>query len=183
MKKRNRDFIAEINRLMQDWRILCVSTLNNSEEMWVRYAENHHGIVLRIVPNLGKDSKFQRFSPVVYRDARPSLYESAAQFQEESLFGDRQASFQKSLDMIVYSKTLPWQSESEYRLAIPLGHGERDWNTLSYHPDEVAELYLGAKMTSETKAEIVELAQAVNPHIEIFEMIYDSGGRLVAQPK
>ena len=38
MKKRNRDFVAEINLLMQNWRVLCVSTLNNSEEMWVRYA-------------------------------------------------------------------------------------------------------------------------------------------------
>ena len=53
-----------------------------------------------------------------------------------------------------------------------LGHGERDRNTLPYHPDEIAELYLGAKMTAESKAEIVGLAQAVNPHMEVFEMFY-----------
>jgi hypothetical protein len=182
MKKRNREFVAEINLFMQNWRVLCVSTLNNSDEMWVRYADDHQGIVLRIVPNLEKDSKFQRFAPVVYREKRPSLYESAASFQEDSLFGDQQARFKKSLDMIIYSKTLNWQNESEYRLAIPLGHGERDWNTLSYHSDEIAELYLGAKMTTESKTEIIGLAQAVNPNIKIFEMFHDANGELQPRP-
>jgi hypothetical protein len=89
--------------------------------MWVRYAEDHQGTVLRIVPNLERDSKFQRFAPVIYREARPSLYESAARFQEDSLFGNQQVRLKNSLDTIIYSKTLDWQYESEYRLAIPLG--------------------------------------------------------------
>ena len=183
MKKRNRDFVAEINLLMQNWRVLCVSTLNNSEEMWVRYADGHQGIVLRIVPNLEKESKFQRLAPVVYREKRPSLYESAASFQEDSLFGNQQTRFKKSLDTIIYSKTLDWENENEYRLAIPLGHGERDWNTLSYHPDEISELYLGVKMAVESKTEIIGLAQAVNPNIKIFEMFYDASGQLQTRPQ
>jgi Protein of unknown function (DUF2971) len=178
MKKRNRDFVAEINLFMQGWRVLCVSTLNDSEKMWARYAEDHQGIVLRIVPNLDKGSKFQKFAPVTYRELRPSLYESAARFQEDSLFGDQHARMKDYLDTIIYSKTLDWRYESEYRLAIPLGHGEKDWNTLAYHPNEIAELYLGAKMKTESKAEVVSLAQAVNPHIKIFEMFYDSNGKL-----
>jgi hypothetical protein len=182
MKKRNRDFVAEINQFMQGWRVLCVSTLNDSELMWTRYAEDHQGIVLRIVPNLEKDSKYQKFAPVIYREARPSLYESAARFQEDSLFADQQDRVKNSLDMIIYSKTLDWQYENEYRLAIPLGHGEKDWNTLAYHPDEIAELYLGAKMTAESKTELAGLAQVVNPHIKIFEMFYDSAGKLLSQP-
>lgn len=113
----------------------------------------------------------------------PRLYESAARFQEDSLFGDQKARLEKSLETIIYSKTLDWQYESEYRLAIPLGHGEKDWNTLAYHPDEIAELYLGVKMTTESKAEIVGLAQAVNPHIKIFEMFYDANGKLLPRPR
>ena len=146
--------------------------------MWARYAEDHQGIVLRIVPNLEKDSKFQKFAPVVYRQTRPSLYESAASFQEDSLFGDQQTRMKKALDAIIYSKTLEWEYECEYRLAIALGHGEKDWNTLTYHPNEIAELYLGAKMTGEFKAEIIGVAQAANPQIKIFEMFYDASGKL-----
>jgi hypothetical protein len=179
MKKRNSDFVADINLRMQDWRILCVSTLNDSEKMWVRYSEDHQGIALRIVPNLEKDSKYQMFGPVIYREARPSLYESASQFQEDSLFADQQAKIKELLNRIIFSKTIEWQYESEYRLAIPLGHGERDWNTLPFHPDEISELYLGAKMTTQSKAEIVDLARFVNQNIKIFEMYYDANGKLL----
>ena len=182
-KKRNSDFVAVINLFMQGWRVLCVSTLNDSEKMWGRYAEDHQGVVLRIVPNLEKDSKYQKFAPVIYREARPSLYDSAARFQEDSLFADQQARMKELLYKIIYSKTLDWEYESEYRLAISLGHGEKDWNELAYHPDEISELYLGAKMTVESKDEIVGLAQAVNPHIKIFEMFYDVSGKLLPRPR
>lgn len=33
----------------------------------------------------------------------------------------------------------------------------KDWNTLAYHPDEIAEIYLGAKMTDEVKADFIAL--------------------------
>jgi hypothetical protein len=58
---------------------------------------------------------------------------------------------------------MKWAHESEYRLAVPLGFGEKDWNTLSYHPEEITELYLGAKISEELRTEIVNLAKAVNP--------------------
>jgi hypothetical protein len=67
MRARSESHVKEINEFMQKWRIFCVSTLNDSERMWFAYAENHKGIVLRIEPNIAKDSKFQRFLPVIYR--------------------------------------------------------------------------------------------------------------------
>jgi len=61
MKQRHLDFVAEINAFMQGFRILCVSSRKDSDRMWDRYAEGHRGIVLKISPNIVKDSKFQRF--------------------------------------------------------------------------------------------------------------------------
>jgi hypothetical protein len=63
----------------------------DSDALWTRYAEGHKGIVLRIAPNVADDSKFQKFAPVVYRDARPPLFNSAVDFLEDALFGDRDA--------------------------------------------------------------------------------------------
>jgi hypothetical protein len=146
--------------------------------MWARYAENHQGIVLRIVPNVGKDSKYQMFGRVEYRATRPSLYESARSFQEDSLFGDQEGRIRASLEKIIYSKTLEWDYEKEYRLAIPLAADEGDWNTLAYHPEEISELYLGAKATDALKTEIVGLAQAVNPKISIYQVFHDAKGKL-----
>jgi hypothetical protein len=49
-------------------------------------------------------------------------------------------------------KTNNYKFESEYRLAIPLGEGEEDYGTLSDHPEEVTDLYLGMSMKAEDKA-------------------------------
>lgn len=72
------------------------------------------------------------------------------------------------LEKIVYAKTLEWEHESEYRLAIPLHQGE-DWIALPYHPEEITELYLGLIMTKQNKDEIIGKAKAVNPNIAIFQ--------------
>jgi hypothetical protein len=136
---------------MQGYRILCVTTHKDSEKMWTGYAQNHEGIALRIEPNVEKDSKFQRFFPVQYRRARPSLYDDTLAFLEGSLFGDQEAMKRAMLDKIIYSKTLEWEHESEYRLAIPLRRGEKEWDTLPYHPEEITEMYLGLAMTKETR--------------------------------
>ena len=47
------------------------------------------------------------------------------------------------MDKVIYAKTLKWQHESEYRLAIPLGEDEEPYDTLLYHPEEITEIYLG----------------------------------------
>jgi hypothetical protein len=183
LKSISRNYVAQINLFMQSWRILCVSTIKDSEHMWSDYGQNHQGIVLRIVPNVEKDSHFQKFEAVTYRDKRPALFESTAQYMEDSLFGNQKDRMEKSLHTIVYSKTLKWKEENEYRLAIPLGTGEQDWNLLPYHPDEIAEVYLGAKASDDFKTEIVELAQAVNPQVKIFDMTVGADGKLLGQPR
>jgi len=169
MRERVNEHIREINEFMQNYRVFCVTTHKDSEKMWSDYAEAHKGIALRIQPNAAKDSKFQLFRPVEYRQERPSLYDDTLDFIAGSLFGDREARIRASIEKIVHSKTLPWRHEDEYRLAIPLRKGEPPWNTLKYHPEEVTELYLGYAMTQEDKKEIVCKAKALNPEIKIFQ--------------
>jgi DUF2971 family protein len=146
--------------------------------MWSDYAEKHKGIALRIEPNLAKNSKFQLFRAVEYHVARPPLYEDTLEFMASGLFGDQEAGRKATLDEIVYSKTLHWQHEGEYRLAIPLRKGEPPWNTLKYHPEEITELYLGLAMTNEDKDDIVAKAKALNPEIAIFQMACVAGTML-----
>jgi hypothetical protein len=180
MRQRHLDFVSEVNAFMQGFRILCVSSRKNSERMWDRYAEGHKGIVLKISPNVGKDSKFQRFLPVMYQARRPTLYESAEAFQESGLFGNQLARIGDAMDKIVYAKTLEWEYEKEYRLAIPV-HSDNDWDTLSYHPEELSELYLGANAPDNWKAGIVALAESINPDIAVYEMFYNGNRNLLSR--
>ena len=73
------------------------------------------------------------------------------------------------MEKIIYSKTLKWQHESEYRLAVPLGENEKPYDTLSFHPEEITEMYLGLAMESKDMEVIVAKARAINPDIAIFQ--------------
>ena len=165
MRIRTEGHIQEINDFMQGYRIFCVTTHNRSERMWTEYADNHRGIMIRIVPCHSRDSKFNLFCPVQYQDVRPPLYNNAVDFIAGSLFGDRPAIISAIIEKIIYTKTRQWEHEAEYRLAIPLAQGEKPWEFLSYHPEEITELYLGTAMDEEDKGEIVGLAKARNPKI------------------
>jgi hypothetical protein len=180
LREYTKGFIAEINEFMQSYRVLCVSEKNNSFIMWKIYAQNHQGIVLRILPNLKKDSKYSLFRKVEYRAKRPTMYDDAISFLENSLFGDQVGDRKKSLDRIIYTKTLDWEYEQEQRLVIPVNNGQ-DWNTMPYHPEEIAELYLGAKMNDSIKSEIIDLAMALNPDIGIFQSVIDIDSRILLQ--
>jgi len=178
MRMRNEAVIKEINEHMQASRVLCVTTHGDSEKMWADYAGNHKGIALRIEPNLAKNSKFQRFRPVIYREKRPSLYEHTDEFIAGSLFGHWETRLRAMVEKIVYTKTLKWAHESEYRLEIPLRKNEEPWNTDPYHPEEIAELYLGLAMEKADADRIVDMAVAVNPNIAIFRVKRGPDGSL-----
>ncbi len=167
-----------INAFMQDYRILCVSTNRDSEKMWSRYAENHKGIVLRVEPNVVKDSKFQHFRPVDYQKNRPPLYDGPQEFLADHLFGDREASNRAAIEKIIYTKTLSWQYEAEYRLVDSLQMGEPPWNEQKYYPEEITELYLGLAITREDKKDIIKKGASLNPKILIFQVERNSDALL-----
>lgn len=172
-------FIAEINEFMQGYRVLCVSTHKDSERMWTEYAEKHKGVSLRIQPHFAKDSKFQLFRPVIYREKRPPLYEDTLEFIAGALFGDHEARIKEIAERIIYTKTLDWQHEGEYRLAIPIRNDEEPWTTLPYHPEEVTELYLGLEMEKSDIEDIVGKARLISRDIAIFRARRNGSGKLV----
>ncbi len=178
MRERSKAFVNEINEFMQGYRVLCVTTNKDSEEMWSSYAENHKGIALRIEPNLTKDSKFQLFRPVIYREKRPPLYKDTLEFMAGALFGNLAERCKSMIERIAYTKTLEWEHGSEYRLVIGMLPDEEPWNTNPYHAEEITELYLGLAVTQADKDQIVGMAQSVNPNITIFAARRGAGGAL-----
>lgn len=175
------NFIKELNEFMQRFRVFCVTTDLGSKRLWKEYAEDHKGAALRIEGNVDKDSKFQLFRPVSYREKRPPLYDSALDMMEGALFGDQEEARKRAIEKIIFSKTLPWEHECEYRIAVALAEGEEPWDTLRYHPDEITELYLGANMTDADKLDIVGKARILNPYIAIRQATLDKYGTLAFQ--
>lgn len=181
-RKQSDAFVQEINEFMQNHRVLCVTTDNASDRMWRGYAQEDHGIALRIEPNVAKDSKFQKFVAVTYQDKRPAIFSSARHYAKETMFGDQAARARASMDKIICAKTKAYEFEKEYRLAIPRGEEEEDYRVLAYHPEEITELYLGSKMTDADKKDIIAKAKAVNPNIKIFQCKRDAKGQVTSTP-
>jgi hypothetical protein len=179
LRKQAQAHIAEINEFMQGYRVLCVSTHKDSDRMWTEYAEKHKGVSVRIQPSLAKNSKFQLFRPVIYREKRPPLYEDTLEFIAGALFGDYEARIKEIVERIIHTKTLDWQHEGEYRLAIPIRKDEEPWITLPYHPEEITELYLGLEMGKSDIEDIVGRACLISHDIAIFRAKRDGGGKLV----
>ena len=178
MRARAEGFLKEINEFMQGYRVLCVTAHLESEKMWSKYADNHKGIALRIEPNLAKDSKFQLVRPVIYREKRPPLYDDTLEFVAQSLFGNQETNRMAMVEKIIYAKTLEWEYECEYRLAIPMRQSEEPWNTDPYHPEEITELYLGLAMEKADRDSICSAARAVNRDIAIFAAKRNPDGKL-----
>jgi hypothetical protein len=182
-ERRVRSFFANtltwINDFMQGYRVLCVTTLGDSERMWSGYAENHKGIALRIEGNVEKASKFELFKPVMYREERPSLYDSGLHYLKSSVFENQEAAKQAMMDKIIYSKTRQWEYENEYRLAIPIGQNEEPWDVLRFHPEEITEIYLGHAMDEADKSDILAKAKARNPCIAVLQTKRAGDGTLV----
>jgi hypothetical protein len=84
---------------------------------------------------------------------------------------------------IIYAKTLDWEHEGEYRLAIPLAPGEEPWNVLPYHPEEITELYLGAAMMDADRDDILGKAKAVNAGMAVFQAVVGSDGKITFDPR
>ena len=169
--------LKEINEFMQGYRVLCVTAHLESEKMWSKYADNHKGIALRIEPNLAKGSKFKLFRPVIYREKRPPLYDDTLEFVA-SLFGNQETKLRAMVEKIIYAKTLEWEYECEYRLAIAMRESEEPWNTDPYHPEEITELYLGLAMEKADRDGICSTARAVNRDIAIFAARRNPDGKL-----
>lgn len=177
LERSNQALIREINEFLQGYRVLCVSERIDSDRMWASYADNHQGIALRILPNTDKDSKFSLFRKVEYSEKRPPLFDDASTYQENSLFGDHEQNNRRYIERIIYTKTLKWQHEKEYRLCIPVMR-EKDWDVLSFHPEEISELYLGATINDAIRTEIVHLTKSTNPEILILQSVRSTGGQI-----
>ena len=98
-----------------------MTTDKASDRMWKEYAQDHRGVVLRIEPNVAKDSKFQKFKPVIYQEKRPSIYEKTLDFAKEGPFGDQTARARSVMDRIICAKTNGYEFErAGCRIALKL---------------------------------------------------------------
>lgn len=157
----------------------CASKRYDNQLLWAHYADKHQGVVLEFVPNVEKDSMLILAQEVTYTNERPVLYKTNRDHWYKSLFYEMNEVLRTFTNQITMTKNLHWQYEEELRVYQPLLINvldNKNHQFHSYHDEELARVYLGAKMSVDSKSRVAKEALNRNSKVEIFEMNLNPSG-------
>lgn len=146
--------------------IFCASRTPSNLLMWAHYAEKHRGAVLGFRPDVARDSILTQIVPVAYSDRRPSLLDDSNLFSRPT--PESAAAANRRLYL---TKSSEWSYEQELRLFIP-GDVKAGQNATFEHfyATELAEVYLGCRMSGEIRGRVTELARLLTAGVRVFSV-------------
>jgi hypothetical protein len=151
----------ELRRLFSDVSIFCLSETHDNLLMWSHYAQNHTGAVIEFLSLGDVDSPLLVAQPVRYTRKLPRLtFES---------FFDFEAAKAELLNTITLTKSEVWSYEREWRIVAGLRNNKQNFEIISFAREEVGSVYLGCRMTSEDKAEIIGITRLGYPKARILQ--------------
>jgi hypothetical protein len=146
--------------------IFCASRTPSNLLMWSHYAEQHRGAVLGFQADSERDSMLAKIEPVMYSDEPPFLLDAPNLMSSPTL-----ESSSKSNRRVYLTKSKEWSYEEELRLVIPADVQPGQPSSFNrYYPHELVELYLGCRMSEETRPEAMRRAKDLNPDVRIFSV-------------
>ncbi|MCL6706695.1 DUF2971 domain-containing protein [Pseudomonas sp. R2.Fl] len=149
---------AEAARIIEDNKILCLTTRPDNTLMWAHYAEAHQGIVLRFRSIPALNTPYGMAKPVNYVEKVPVLLD------EEQLAGVFSGVFSLKeagiLDRTIYTKSKHWQYEDEWRLSAGAGRNPgADFEDCPFGQNELDGIIFGLRTSDEDRAQIRAFAK------------------------
>lgn len=154
----------EAARIIADTKILCLSACPISTLMWSHYAANHTGVVLRFrsIPEL--DTPYGLAKPINYVTDVPSLL---SEEQLADIYGGTGSINEAGiLDRTIYTKSIEWAYEKEWRLCTGAGRrpGEM-YEDCPFGREELDGIIFGLRTSAQDRSELEELASGY-PSVE-----------------
>jgi hypothetical protein len=157
---------ADLRSEIASVKLLCLSELFDNILMWSHYSKDHTGIVLRLTCIESLDSAWGAAKPVRYERKMPRLLNESEAINLMS--GQGSIDERAMLDNVVYAKAIDWDYEKEWRI-----FGGRDssvkFEDIPFHKEELTAIYLGCRIDSNDKTQIVEIAKQSYAHVELFK--------------
>jgi hypothetical protein len=146
----------ELAEQMKTSKILCLADAPDNVLMWAHYADGHRGICLELqsVPEL--DSVWGAARPVDYLEQLPLLYD--ADLVSRVMSGEATLDGRAMLDRMVYTKSVHWAYEHEWRVFGGDGrekHAPYEDGLFSHA--ELSAVILGSEMPAEAVDEFRQL--------------------------
>ncbi len=143
MRREHLDAVDVLRDFFKNDGIFCSSVDDNNLLMWAHYAEQHRGAVLELTPSVEKDSPLLLSNEIIYSDVRPVLYRDPADMIKRGMTMSETKSAKEMYDRLVYTKSMEWSYEKEYRLHIPGFIPEnREYATCKLYSEELTGVYL-----------------------------------------
>jgi hypothetical protein len=175
-----KEIAANDEEMWREWKktylVLCLSAVHNHILMWSHYAQDHQGAVFEFRPIIqlngaalsGTATLFAR--PVVYSLEVPvaaTLEEYVGYLTGQKPKPDAPNAFRRS----AYTKSSVWAYEDEWRILDTKQTGDERTSVLrEFHPQELAAVYLGCKMSPEDRKRIIELLASWEAPVSLFQM-------------
>lgn len=155
--------------LIPNFRILCLSTVNNAASMWHHYAEKYTGVVIEIACSDEMDSPWLLARPVDYPEEPPALF--SAKGWAKLLMMPIENAFDDVIGGYTYNKTPDWRYEEEWRITSFKRNEEvgtiSDWKL---NPLHFKKIYLGPLIDTKDKAEILDVIKSEIPHASVYDV-------------
>ncbi|RYG85506.1 MAG: DUF2971 domain-containing protein [Alphaproteobacteria bacterium] len=164
---------ADTREELQDHKILCLTETPESLLMWTHYAGNHTGAVLRFRDVPGLDSPWSEAREVNYLAEMPMLADE--ELLSDVMSGRGSFDVASLLDRIIYTKSLPFAYEREWRISSGHGRNQRAaYEDVPFGAEELDAVILGARMSAADRAMVGRLVRDRYPHAELQQAELDN---------
>jgi hypothetical protein len=164
IKEFNEIIKKDLERSINEIRVLCLSENYNDILMWSHYADGHRGFVLQFDTNaLLNNFKPDRPEQVIYPPKRS--YPSLKEYNENNF-----------THMLLIAKSSQWTYEHEWRILKHVETEEELEEEGKLYPFEkglITGIILGCKMTPQDKKKISQWRLRYQPQITPYEAIKD----------
>lgn len=174
------DFMKQISDSIKlNWNtkfgVLCLSENWDNLIMWAHYADSHKGFVIAFDSQhsffnqrKSQDDKIRFVKPVIYATTRPEITAYDPQYDEDQMMANL-------ANNILFTKSIHWSDEKEWRLIYALEDAKRvlkdDIYLFDLPPSCVTDIIFGCRSSDDLKKDITELINA-DPklaHIQIHQ--------------
>lgn len=153
------------------FRLFCVCIENDNILLWSHYADSHSGVVLQFECIKELDVPLLGACEVQYSKVAPSI-SPQEEFIEEALGLRPLKKGEEVHKKLITTKAIDWKYEHEWRVVSTRRDSENQGNNyedIPFHPPEISKVFLGCKIDSTDRANILKLLQGRFAHVEAYQ--------------
>ena len=151
-----KEYGEKYDKLKNTFRIACFATTPYSQLMWATYANCHQGFCVEytVQPNIKEYEKiYYNLFPVIYCKMRSNITQYIAENRDQ--MPDEEYLWNLYFHGAL-RKSIDWAYQNEWRLLLPYGIKDKDYN-VEFFP--ITKVYLGNKMSKENRKEIISICK------------------------